>query len=376
MAKRDYYEVLGVQKGASDDEIKKAYRKLAKKYHPDLNKDNPEAEGKFKEVGEAYEILSDKEKRGRYDAYGHAGVDPNAAGGFGGGGFGGFDGFDVGDIFDSFFGGGFGGGGRQRANAPQKGSNIGQSVTISFKEAAYGTTKTINISRYEDCEECHGSGAKKGTSPETCPSCRGTGQIRVNMGFITTQRTCDACRGTGKIIKTPCPSCKGAGATRKQKKIDVNIPGGIDTGQRISVRGQGNAGKNGGPAGDIILTVTVMPHPIFKRQGDNILCEIPITFSEAALGAEIEVPTLDGEIKYTIPEGTQNGATFRIKEKGMTRLGTRQRGDLIIKVRVEVPKNLTPKQKELLKEFEASLGEKNHKEKKSFIDKIKSHFAN
>ena len=213
-------------------------------------------------------------------------------------------------------------------------------------------------------------------SPETCSACRGTGQIRVNMGFITTQRTCDACRGTGKVIKTPCPSCKGAGATRKQKKIDVNIPGGIDSGQRISVRGQGNSGKNGGPAGDIILTVTVMPHPIFKRQGDNILCEIPITFAEAALGAEIEVPTLDGEIKYTIPEGTQNGATFRIREKGMTRLGSRQRGDLIIKVRVEVPKNLTPKQKELLKEFEASLGEKNNKEKKSFIDKIKSHFAN
>ena len=377
MAKRDYYEVLGVNKNASDDEIKKAYRKLAKKYHPDLNKDNPDAEVKFKEVGEAYEVLSDSNKRSRYDAYGHAGVDPSAAGGgYGGAGFGGFDGFDVGDIFESFFGGGFGGGQRQRANAPQKGSNLGQNVTTTFKEAAYGTTKTINIARYENCKDCGGSGAKKGTTPETCPHCRGTGQIRVNMGFITTQKTCDTCRGTGKIIKEHCTSCRGAGQVRVSKTIDVNIPGGIDSGQRISVRGQGNAGKNGGPAGDIILTVSVMPHPIFKRHGDNILCDIPVTFAEAALGAEIEVPTLDEPVKYTIPEGTQNGATFRIKDKGMTRLGTRQRGDLIIKIQVEVPKNLSSKQKELLKAFDEACGEKNHKEKKSFIDKLKSHFAN
>lgn len=375
MAKRDYYEVLGVQKGASDDEIKKAYRKMAKKYHPDLNKDNPEAEAHFKEVGEAYEVLSDSDKRQRYDAYGHAGVDPNAAGGYGGGGFGGgFGGFDVGDIFESFFGGGFGGGSRQRQNAPQKGSNIGMNITISFKEAAFGVTKNISVSHFENCETCKGSGAKPGTSPETCPTCRGTGQIRVNMGFITTQRPCDTCHGTGKVIKEHCPDCKGAGQVRKQKKIDVNIPGGIDSGQRISVRGLGNAGKNGGPAGDIILTVSVMPHPIFKRQGDNILCDIPVTFAEAALGAEIEVPTLEKPITYTIPEGTQNGDTFRIKGQGITRLGSKQRGDLIIKIKVEVPKNLTSKQKELLRAFDEECNEKNNKEKKSFIDKIKEMF--
>lgn len=245
-------------------------------------------------------------------------------------------------------------------------------VTISFKEAAFGTTKTINITRYENCDTCHGSGAAAGTSPETCPHCRGTGQVRVNMGFITTQRTCDNCRGTGKIIKQPCSKCRGAGQVRVSKKIDVNIPGGIDSGQRISVRGQGNAGKNGGPAGDIILTINVTPDPVFKRQGDNIIVEEPITFAEAALGAEIDVPSLDGTLKYTIPEGTQNGTSFRIKDRGMTRLGTNRRGDLIVKVFVEIPKNLSAKQKELIKAFDESVSEKNHKEKKSFLIKLKT----
>lgn len=372
MAKRDYYEVLGISKTASDDEIKKAYRKLAKKYHPDLNKDNKDAEAKFKEVGEAYEVLSNKEKRSRYDNFGHAGVDPSAAGGGGYGGAG-FDGFDVGDIFESFFGGGFGGGGR-RANAPQKGANIGLRVSVSFEEAAFGTKKSINVTRYEQCDTCHGSGAEPGTQPETCPTCHGTGQVRMNMGFITTQRTCDTCRGTGKIVKNPCHTCRGQGQVRKSRKIDVNIPAGVDTGLRISVRGQGNAGKNGGEPGDVILTISVTPHPIFKRQGDDVLCDVPITFAEAALGAEIEVPTLDGKRSYTIPEGTQNGDKFFIRDEGMNRLGGRGRGKEVLNIKVEVPKNLTPKQKELLRAFAEELGEKNHKEKKSFIEKLKSYF--
>ncbi|MBO4898321.1 MAG: molecular chaperone DnaJ [Clostridia bacterium] len=372
MAKRDYYEVLGVPKTASDDEIKKAYRKLAKKYHPDLNKDNKDAEAKFKEVGEAYEVLSDKDKRARYDAYGHAGVDPNAAGGAGYGGFDGFGGFDVGDIFDSIFGGGFGGGGR-RANRAQKGADIGIALTISFEEAAFGTKKTIELNVLHQCETCHGSGAKAGTSPETCPTCHGTGQVRASMGFFSTTRTCDACRGTGKIIKNPCDTCRGQGLIRKRKKIDVSIPAGIDNGQRISVRGQGNAGKNGGPAGDIIITIQVTPHPIFVRRGDDVLCSVPLTFAEAALGAEIEVPTLDGKIKYTIPEGTQNGDTFKLRDKGITHIASRGRGDQILSIRVEVPKNLTSKQKDMLRAFAEEIGEKNYKEKKSFLDKIKKY---
>lgn len=372
MAKRDYYEVLGVPKTASDDEIKKAYRKLAKKYHPDLNKDNKDAETKFKEVGEAYEVLSDKDKRARYDAYGHAGVDPSAAGGAGYGDFsGGFGGFDVGDIFESFFGGGFGGG--RRATRAQKGADLGLAMTISFEEAAFGTKKTIEINVLQQCSVCHGSGAKAGTTPETCPTCHGSGQVRSSMGFFTTTRTCDACRGTGKIIKNPCDACHGQGTVRRRKKIDVSIPAGIDNGQRISVRGQGNAGKNGGPSGDVIITIRVTPHPIFTRSGDDVLCTVPLTFAEAALGAEIEVPTLDGKVKYNIPEGTQNGDIFKIRDKGITHIGARSRGDQIINIKVEVPKNLSAKQKELLRAFAAETGEKNHKEKKSFIDKIKKY---
>ena len=372
MDKRDYYEVLGTSKNATDDEIKKAYRKMAKKYHPDLNKDNKEAEAKFKEVGEAYEVLSDGDKRARYDQFGHAAFDQSQGGGYGAGGFG-FDGFDVGDIFESFFGGGFGGG-RRSTNTAQRGSNVGYNITISFSEAAFGVNKKINITKLEECEVCHGNGAKPGTSPETCPTCHGTGQIRSGSGFFITQRTCDKCRGVGKVIKNPCEGCKGAGQKRKNRTIDVNIPAGIDNGQRISVRGQGNAGKNGGPAGDVIITVSVAMHPIFVRRGVNVQCEIPVTFTEAALGAELEVPTLDGKVKFNIPEGTQNGDVFRLRDKGITHLGSKARGDQLITIKVEVPKNLTSKQKEILSAFAEETGEKNNREKKKFADKIKNLF--
>lgn len=374
MSKRDYYEVLGVEKGASEDELKKAFRKKAKEFHPDLNKDNPEAEGKFKEVNEAYEVLSDPEKRSRYDQFGHAGVDPSAAGGAGyGQGFGGFGGIDMEDIFGSIFGGGFGGG-RARQNRPEKGRTLQQNITVTFEEAAFGTEKTIRIIRMENCDECHGSGAKKGTQPETCPTCRGTGQVRMSMGFMSTARTCDACRGTGKIIKEPCPACQGYGQVRRDRTINVKIPAGIADGQAISIRGEGDHGKRGGPAGDIILQISVKEHPIFTRRGDDVICHMPITFAEAALGAEMEVPTLDGKVRYTVPEGTQTGAVFRLREKGVPHINGRGRGDQLVYVQIEVPKNLTTAQKEILKQFAEATGMKNYKSKQKFSDKIKNYF--
>ena len=319
--KRDFYEVLGVAKGASDEEIKKAYRKLAKQYHPDLNPGDKTAEARFKEVNEAYEILSDKDKRARYDQFGHAGVDPNfGAGGpggpFGGGGFG-FDmgDIDLGDIFGSFFGGGFGGGGGQRRTGPQKGDTLRASVTISFEEAAFGCEKEINLTRTEPCETCKGSGCEPGTTAEVCPDCRGAGQVRVQRGgggfsFSTTQ-VCSRCRGPGKIIHSPCKACNGEGNTRRQRKITVNIPAGIDNGQAVSLRGQGGAGRNGGPAGDLLISVTVRPHPRFQREGTSVYLEQTVSFVQAALGAELEIPTIDGNVKWTLPEGTQGGTTFR-----------------------------------------------------------------
>ncbi len=378
MAKRDYYEVLGVEKGASEDELKKAFRKKAKEFHPDLNKDNPEAEGKFKEVNEAYEVLSDPEKRSRYDQFGHAGVDPSAAGGGAGyGGFGGFGGFgggiDMEDIFGSIFGGGFGGRGKQ--NRPEKGRTIQQSISITFEEAAFGAEKTIRVIRMEGCEECGGSGAKKGTQPETCPTCHGTGQVRMSMGFMSTARTCDACRGTGKIIKEPCQKCQGYGQVRHDRTISVKIPAGIADGQAISIRGEGDHGKRGGPAGDVILEIRVKAHPIFERRGDDVICHMPITFAEAALGAEMEVPTLDGKVRYTVPEGTQTGSVFRLREKGIPHINGRGRGDQLVYVQIEVPKNLTSAQKEILKQFADATGMKNYKNKQKFSDKIKSYFG-
>ena len=380
--KRDYYEVLGVSKGASDDEIKKAYRKLAKKYHPDMNPGDKEAEAKFKEVNEAYSILSDSEKRARYDQFGHAGVDPNYGAGGPGGGFGGFDmgDIDLGDIFGSFFGGGFGGFGgsaSSRRNGPQKGESLRASLTISFEEAAFGCEKEINLNRTEECEACHGSGAEPGTTAETCPDCRGTGVVRVQQrtgGFaFSSTAPCSRCRGTGKIIHTPCKACGGSGSVKKTKRVTVSIPAGIDDGQAISLRGQGNAGKNGGPAGDLIVAVHVKPHPQFHRDGTTVLYEQPVTFYQAVMGAELEIPTIDGKVKYNLPAGTQTGTTFRLRGKGIPELRGRGRGDQYVTVRVQVPTSLNGEQKEALRAFAEAMGEDVPEESglKGFFDKHK-----
>ena len=380
--KRDYYEVLGVSKGASDDDLKRAYRKLAKKYHPDMNPGDKEAEAKFKEVNEAYSILSDSEKRARYDQFGHAGVDPNYGAGGPGGGFGGFDmgDIDLGDIFGSFFGGGFGGFGgsaSSRRNGPQKGESLRASLTISFEEAAFGCEKEINLNRTEECEACHGSGAEPGTTAETCPDCRGTGVVRVQQrtgGFaFSSTAPCSRCRGTGKIIHTPCKACGGSGSVKKTKRVTVSIPAGIDDGQAISLRGQGNAGKNGGPAGDLIVAVHVKPHPQFHRDGTTVLYEQPVTFYQAVMGAELEIPTIDGKVKYNLPAGTQTGTTFRLRGKGIPELRGRGRGDQYVTVRVQVPTSLNGEQKEALRAFAEAMGEDVPEESglKGFFDKHK-----
>ena len=374
--KRDYYEVLGVNKGASEDEIKKAYKKMARKYHPDLNPDNKEAEEKFKEVNEAYEILSDSNKKARYDQFGFAGVDPNYGAGAGGGGFdGGFDFGDLGDIFGSFFGGGFGGGRRANPNAPQRGESIRLSLAISFEEAAFGCEKEVSVDRMEQCGTCSGSGCAAGTSPEVCPDCHGTGQVQVRrqtpMGVFATSAPCGKCGGKGKIIHQPCPDCRGSGTVRKRKTIQVSIPAGIDNGQTISVRGQGSAGKNGGPAGDLLVTITVRPHELFRREGTSVLCDAPITFAQAVLGAELEIPTIDGKVKYDLPEGTQTGTTFRLKGKGIPSLNGRGRGDQYVTVYIETPRNLNREQKEALKKFAESVGDNNYEERKKFFRKFK-----
>lgn len=377
--KRDYYEVLGVQKGCPEDEIKKAYRKLAKKYHPDLNPGDKEAEAKFKEVNEAYEVLSDSQKRSKYDQFGHAGVDPNFGAGAGGyGGPGGFD-FDIGDIFEGFFGGGgFGGSRRSNPNAPRKGEDAYTSVTISFLEACKGVEKELSITRMDACDSCHGSGCASGSSPETCPECRGAGQVKVQQrtpfGVVSTARACSRCNGKGKIIKNPCPTCHGSGRKNVNKKIKINIPAGIDDGQTLSIRGGGNAGVNGGPNGDLNVGVTVRPDPLFKRRGFDILCEVPVTYAQAVLGDEITVPTIDGKVRYKIGEGTQPGTTFRLKGKGVQRLNGRGRGDQLATVTIEVPKNLSKAQTDALKKFESTLEEKNYAKRKSFFDKLKDMF--
>ncbi len=376
--KRDYYEVLGLQKGASTDEIKKAFRKLGKQYHPDLNPGNKEAEEKFKEINEAYSVLSDADKKAKYDAYGHAGVDPNAAGGFGGGygGFGGFDFGDASDIFSSFFGGTQT---RSNRNSPTRGNDRAVRITVTFEEAVFGCKKDIKYSRVERCDTCGGTGAEKGTSPETCTTCGGTGQIRTQqrtiLGMMQSTRPCSACGGTGKIIKNPCKTCRGSGMVMRQKTETVNIPAGIDDGQRLRVQSAGDMGRNGGPAGDLYVEVSVKPHSVFERDGQNIYCEVPITFTEAALGAKIKVPTLEGDYEYTIPEGTQSGTAYTLKNKGIQYIGGKSRGDLVFRVIVEVPKNLSEKQKELLREFDSTCGEKNNLRKKSFGEKVREAFT-
>lgn len=359
--KRDYYEVLGVNKSASEDEIKKAYRSLAKKYHPDMNPGDKEAEVKFKEVNEAYAVLSDSEKRSKYDRFGHDAFDPTSGGG-GYGGFSGFSGadFDFGDIFSSFFGGGTST--RSRANAPVEGDDIAARVSVSFEEAAFGCKKEVNFARVENCPDCHGSGAEHEGDIEKCPECNGLGRINVRqqtmLGYMQTQRTCQRCAGRGKIIKSPCKNCNGKGRIRINKKLEVNIPSGIDDRQNIILRNQGSAGLNGGPNGDLIIEVRVKEDKIFEREGNNIYCEVPISFTEATLGAEIDIPVLGGVVeKFKIPEGTQSGSDFTLKNKGIPDINTKRRGDLIFKVAVETPKNLNSKQKELLRAFAESIGE-------------------
>ena len=378
--KRDYYEVLGVSKGASDDEIKKAYRKTAKKYHPDLNPDNAEAEAKFKECNEAYEVLSDPQKKARYDQFGFAGVDPSYGAGQGGygGGFGGFGGgfdgdIDLGDIFSSFFGGGFGGGGRN-PNAPQRGRDLQAQVTLTFEEAAKGCKKTIDVMRVMDCSECGGSGAAKGTSPQTCPECQGRGvttvQQRTPLGVMSTQRTCSRCGGSGKIITNPCHKCNGKGKVRTRKKIDISIPAGIDNNQVVNVRGFGNDGSNGGPAGDLKVAVSIKKHPFFKREGYDVWFDKHISIVEATLGADVEIPTLDGNVRLNIPAGTQPGEVFTLKgNKGIQRLNGMGRGEEYVRIVVDIPKSVSEEQKKLLKEFDKTYVAPKGKE--GFFDQFK-----
>lgn len=382
--KRDYYEVLGVPKGAGDDDIKKAYRKQAKEYHPDLHPGDKVAEGKFKEVNEAYEVLSDKEKRSKYDQFGHAGVDPNfGAGGFGGGGFTGadFGDFDLGDIFGSFFGGGFngggGGGGRQR-NGPMKGETLRAALTITFEEAAFGCEKEVSLGRNEQCDMCNGSGCAPGTTAEVCSDCHGSGTIRVQRGggafsFATTAQ-CPKCNGSGKLIHQPCKTCNGAGTVRKQRKITIQVPAGIDNGQAISLRGQGGAGKSGGPAGDLVISISVRPHAIFRRDGTSVYLDQPVSFLQSALGAELEIPTIDGKVKWTLPEGTQTGTTFRLRGKGIPSVNGRGRGDQLVTVTVQTPRNLTGSQKDALRSYAQAIGElpsDGEEPPKGFFDKKK-----
>ena len=388
--KRDYYEVLGIGKNATDAEIKSAYRKLAKKYHPDLNPGNKEAEEKFKEVNEANDVLSDPQKRQRYDQFGFAGVDPNyaAANGGGAGGFGGgFGGVELGDIFGDIFGGGFGGGfsgfgggsSTRTANAPRKGHDIQASVILTFEEAAHGCSKKITINRQDTCPDCGGTGAAKGTSPETCPDCGGRGYVvtqqRTPFGVMQSQQPCSHCGGRGTIIRNPCKTCRGTGKTAARKSLEINIPAGIDDDQNIALRGQGDAGSNGGPAGDVIVHVTVKADPMFERDGYDVTIHVPITFSQAVLGDDVEVPTVDGRIVQHIPEGTQSGTKFRLRGQGIQYLNGRGRGDQYVIVDVEIPKKVTRAQREALKAFEDSMKEDNYEKRKGFFKNLRDRFS-
>jgi len=386
--KRDYYEVLGIQKGATDDEIKKAYRKMARENHPDLHPDKAsECEEKMKEINEAYAVLSDPEKRQRYDQFGHGGLD---------GGMGGMDGFSgfssysgdmsdiINDMFGNIFGGGFGGGSTFRssgstASAPRRGRDITTSINISFMDACKGTAQELNIAHQEKCTSCNGSGAEAGSKPETCPNCQGRGTVRVTqqtfLGTMSSTNPCPNCNGKGTIIKNPCTKCKGMGRVRVQKRVTLNIPAGVDNGNTLRIAGEGDCGINGGPAGNLNVEVNVRPHPIFKRNGFDVECDVPITFAQAVLGDTIEVPTIDGSVKLSVSEGTQSGTKQRLKGKGIKRLQREGRGDQYVNLKVEVPKNLTKKQKDLLKAFEDSLESKNYSKKNSFMHKLKELFS-
>jgi len=374
MAKRDYYEVLGVGKNASDEDIKKAYRKLAMKYHPDRNPDSKGSEEKFKEAKEAYEMLSDPGKKEAYDRYGHAGVDPNMGGAGFGGGAGGFA-----DAFGDIFGDIFGGGGRGRGAGPQvyRGADLRYNLEISLEQAANGFDTTIRVPSWDSCETCHGSGAKPGTSPVTCTTCAGHGQVRMQQGFFSIQQTCPKCHGTGKIIPEPCTTCGGAGRIKRNKTLEVKIPAGIDDGMRIRSSGNGEPGMNGGPPGDLYVEIHIKQHPVFQREGDDLHCEMPISFVKAALGGEIEVPTLSGKVAFAIPEGTQSGKTFRLRSKGIKGVRSGYAGDLFCHVVVETPVKLTERQKELLREFDRLTvegGAKHSPQSKSWKDKVKEFF--
>ncbi len=370
--KRDYYEVLGIDKNASAEDIKKAYRKKAKECHPDLHPNDKEAEARFRELNEANEVLSDPDKRARYDQFGFN--DPmNGGGGFDTSGFGGFGGFgDLGDIFSQMFGGGMGS--SRRANAPQQGNDLRYDLRISFEEAVFGCEKSFEFYRSELCEDCHGTGAKPGTQPQTCPTCKGSGQVRVQGGFMTTIRTCQTCGGTGKVIKDRCVKCGGTGRVKRKRTATVKVPAGIDNGQTIVMNGQGEPGINGGPNGDLYIVITVRPHKLFRRDGTNLYLDMPISFPTAALGGEIDIPTLKGTVKYTVPEGTQNDTEFRLRGKGVPQVRSSYVGDLIVRVRVEVPTRLSDKQKELLRQLDESSTGKEYKERKSFLDKMKGLF--
>lgn len=370
MAKRDFYEVLGVQKNATADELKKAYRRLAMKYHPDRNPDSKEAEEKFKEANEAYEMLSDADKRAAYDRYGHAGVDPNmGGGGAGGAGFG-----DIfGDVFGDIFGGG-GRGGQQRSN---RGSDLGYTLELDLEEAVRGAKVKISVPTLAECEPCDGSGAKKGTSASPCRSCNGSGQVRVQQGFFVMSQTCPSCHGRGSVITDPCGSCRGEGRVRKQKTLEVKIPAGVDTGDRIRLTGEGEAGAQGGPAGDLYVQVSVRQHPIFKRDGADLYCEVPIDFADAALGGELEVPTLDGRVKLRIPEATQTGKLFRLKGKGVKPIRSHAQGDMLCRVVVETPVDLSSEQKDMLRQFQQSMSGDDNKQspnKDSFFSAVRKFF--
>jgi len=376
--KRDYYEVLGVEKSASSEEIKKAYRKKAMQYHPDRNPGDKEAEEKFKEVGEAYEVLSDEDKRSRYDQFGFQGVDPNFGAGAGfGGGFGGFGDFgDLGDIFGSFFGGGSRRG--ASTNAPRRGENVGARLELTFEEAAFGCEKEVSVQRIENCASCKGTGSADGTV-ETCSNCHGTGQVRTVQNFMGMQMqsttACPHCNGRGKVIKTPCTTCKGKGKVRRTQKIKINVPAGVDDGQSVRARGEGCVGTNGGPNGDLLAEVYIKRHPIFSRDNVDVYCEVPITFTQAALGAEIEVPTLDGKMKYSIPEGTQTGRAFVLSGKGIPYVNNpKRRGNQIVTVVVETPTKLTKEQRELLIKFDETMNSNGNPKRKKFLDMLKDFF--
>ena len=372
-SERDYYEILGVSRDADQKEIKKSYRKLAKKYHPDMNKKDPNSSDKFKEISEAYEILSDPDKRARYDQYGHAGINDNDFNfdDFARGGFGGFD-----DIFDMFFGGGMGG---NFYRGPRKGADLQYRLDISFEEAAFGAKKEITIPRTEICSTCNGTGAKPGTKVKTCPKCNGSGQIRISQqtpfGQFTQTRTCDRCNGTGEVVETPCPDCNGSGKVRRHRSLSVNIPEGVDTGTKLRMSNEGEAGEKGAPNGDLYIIIKVKPHEIFERKNDDIYCEVPINFVQATLGDEIKVPTLEGKVKFKVPVGTQPGTSFRLKNKGISHINGYGRGDEYIKIKVVIPKKLNTEQKELLIKFANVSGEEINPEHKGFLKKVRDAFG-